>query len=295
MTTAMCATRVLALVLLISAMSPGVVVGQESETRLHGTYAVTIATEDIPPELVGGASLIGRWQIAFAEDGEYILGRQDVGSLVRGRFQIDGNRLMLGGETGVIACETDAENDAAAIYEWEMADGRLLLVAVEESCARRRLLLTTRTLAPFVACPPLNANGGGPVADGPPSGAEGASDGVPVSATPIGSSSPTMAIDSLLKQMSDCWATRQPERFLQLLSAEYRAAQTPEDKDAERRFILNMAAPIVWELAGEVEVHDAARATATVRQILGDTVDTVHYAFLYEDDSWRWDGAVDAP
>jgi hypothetical protein len=102
-------------------------------------------------------------------------------------------------------------------------------------------------------------------------------------------------IDTLLKQMSDCWATRQPERFLQLLSAEHRAAQSPEDEDAERRFILNMGAPIVWELTGEVEVVDATRATATVRQTLGDTVDTVQYGFVYEDDAWRWDGTVDTP
>ena len=117
----------------------------------------------------------------------------------------------------------------------------------------------------------------------------------PVSATPVESASPTTDIDTLLKQMTDCWATRQPERFLHLLSADYRAAQPPDDENAERRFILNMGAPLVWDLAGEVEVIDATHVTAMVRQTLGDTVDVVRYAFVFEDGSWRWDGAVDPP
>ena len=284
----------LAMALLLS-LSPGAVMGQEPERRLQGAYAVTIATEDVPPELIGGASHIGRWQIRFGDDGAYVLERQDVGSLVRGQFRVDGNRLLLDGETGVIACETDPENDAAATYEWEIADGRLLLVAIDEPCDRRRLLLTTRTLSPFAACPPLTGNRGEASGKMAPSDMTDVPAGTPVSATPIDSASPTTDIDTLLKQMTDCWATRQPERFLHLLSADYRAAQTPDDENAERRFILNMGAPLVWDLAGEVEVIDATHVTAMVRQTLGDTVDVVRYAFVYEDGSWRWDGAVDPP
>jgi hypothetical protein len=296
MTVGMRATVLLALALaLLLSLSPGSVMGQEPESRLQGAYAVTIATEDVPQELIGGASLIGRWQITFGADGAYVLERQDVGALVRGQFQVDENRLVLRGETGVTACEAGPENDLAATYEWQIANGRLLLVAVEEPCARRRLLLTTRTLSPFVACPPLPDDRGGASGDGPPSGMTVVPVGTPVSATSISSASPAMEIDTLLKQMSDCWATRQPARFLRLLSAEYRTAQTPEDEDAERRFILNMGAPIVWDLAGEVAVIDDTHATATVRQTLGDTVDVVRYAFVFEDGSWRWDGTVADP
>ena len=95
--------------------------------------------------------------------------------------------------------------------------------------------------------------------------------------------------------MSECWATRDPDRFLPLLSRDYRAAQTPGEGDAERRFILTMGAPIVWELAGDVEITEGVRATAMVRQTLGDSVDVATYAFVLEDGAWRWDGIAVAP
>lgn len=272
----------------LAALTARVALGQQSDEDLVGAYAVTIAAEDVPPELIGGASLIGRWHIEFNDDGAYLLARQDVGPLVRGALEVTGNRLTLRDETGVIACEPDPESDAAT-YEWTLTDNRLLLTAVAEECDRRRLLLTTRTLSVFVPCP-------APVLEWQATAIPDAS-ATPksaASATPP-PPSPSEAIDTLLKQMSDCWATRQPERFLPLLSQSYRAEQRPVGGNAERRFVLNMGAPVVWELAGEVEITDGARATAMVRQTLGDSVDVVRYAFVLEDGSWRWDGVADSP
>src|SRR5215217_7937174 len=82
------------------------VAGQDTVGPLQGAFAVTIAAEDVPPDLIGGASLIGRWQVSFNADGTYLLDRQDVGPLATGQFTTDGDQLTLHAETGVLACAT---------------------------------------------------------------------------------------------------------------------------------------------------------------------------------------------
>jgi hypothetical protein len=288
-------TGIIALVLVLWAVQPLVVAGQETDVPLQGEFAVTIAAEDVPPELIEGASLIGRWHITFHADGAYQLGRQDVGPVVSGQFETGGNRLTLLGETGVLACPADEDDDALPTYEWEIADGQLRLVAIEEPCDRRRLLFTTRTLSSFAACPsqtPVSAAqaSGSPVVE---STSQLSSDTVVASPEP--QSAPDTAIDLLLRQMSDCWATRQPDRFLQLLSRDFQASQRPDGADAARRFTLAMGAPLSWHLAGEVEMVDATHAAASVRQIAGDDIDVVRYNFVFEDGAWRWDGTFDSP
>jgi hypothetical protein len=99
----------------------------------------------------------------------------------------------------------------------------------------------------------------------------------------------------LLRQLSDCWATRDPDRFLPLLSQDLRATQQPDDDDDVVRFTLRMGAPLVWERVSDVELIDATHAAATVRQTSGDNVDTLQYRFAYEGGAWRWDGIVDSP
>lgn len=285
----------LAVTLVALGWAPLAGVGQEKEPELRGAFAVTIADEDVPPELIGGASLIGRWQISFEGNGVYEIGRQDVGRLLRGQFETDGSRLILREETGVIACASGADVDVAAVYEWKVETGRLLLSAVEEPCASRRLLLTTRALSSFAACPPLSADRGEASAVDEPRRSNEFPGATPGQGTPVAGTVPTEEIDTLLKQMSDCWATRDPDRFLQLLSQEHRTSQAPVDDAGRRRYELNMAAPIVWDLTGEVETIDSERATAQVRQTLGDAIDMVQFSFVLEEGSWRWDGIVDSP
>jgi hypothetical protein len=285
----------LAIVLLLVWLAPPLaVMGQETEAALRGEFAVTIATEDVPPDLIDGASLIGRWQITFADDGGYTLGRQDVGPLVTGQFESNGEQLTLRAETGVLACGS-GEDDATATYTWQITGERLQLVAIEEPCAKRRLLLTTRALSVFAACPPP-----GPVDTAAAAGTptretiRSASDEVG-SATPATRAALESAIDNVLRQMSDCWATREPERFLALLSEDFQAMQRPDDDDDARRFTLAMAAPIVWDRVSDVDQVDATHATANVRQTVGDNIDVVRYEFVYEGGAWRWDGTADAP
>jgi hypothetical protein len=269
--------------LLLWLTHPLLATSQDGMGALQGACAVTIAAEDVPPELIDGASLIGRWQVTFNADGTYLLHRQDVGPVATGQFATDGDRVTLRAETGVLACAS-GEDDEVAAYHWDMTEERLLLTAIEEPCARRRLLLTTRTLFLFAACPP------DPVETA--ASAAGTPTGDITRPTPA---PPAPAIDTLLRQMTDCWATRDPDRFLSLLSRDFRATQQPEDDDDVRRFTLRMGAPLVWERTSDVEVVDATHATASVRQLSGDNVDVLRYDFVYEDGAWRWDGTSDGP
>jgi hypothetical protein len=275
--------RIVALLLWLTLALP--VAGQDAaDVALRGAFAVTIAPEDVPPELIDGASLIGRWRVTFSGDGTYLLERQDVGPLATGQFAADGDLLTLRGETGVLACPPREDDEEAATYHWEMTEERLLLIAVEEPCAKRRLLLTTRTLFLFAACPPRGIESpattvGTPIGD----------------STPSAPALPEPAVDTLLRQMSDCWATRDPDRFLALLSQDFRAAQQPDDYDDVVRFTLRMGAPLVWERVSAVERIDATHASASVRQLSGDNIDILRYDFVYQDGAWRWDGTSGGP
>ena len=271
---------------------PLTAVGQDTDLVLAGEFAVTIASEDVPPDLIDGASLIGRWQMTFTTDGTYRLGRQDVGALVTGQFATAGDQLTLRGESGVLACNPSEEVEAAATYTWRLTGDRLQLVAVDEPCARRRLLLTTRTLTVFAACPPLTPANAAAAAATPRGATPTPSKRDAVSAILAAQETPTLAIDTVLRQLSDCWATRAPDRFLQLLSQEFRASYQPVGDDEMRHFTLAMGAPIVWERVGDVELIDPARAIVGVRQIAGDDVDTQRYAFVFERGAWRWDGTA---
>jgi hypothetical protein len=280
------------LALLLWLAQPLTAAAQDAGTTLMGEFAVTIASEDVPPELVDGASLIGRWRITFTADGAFLLGRQDVGPLVNGRFETDGNELTLGEETGVLSCGAGA--DRQATYTWQITGDRLQLVAIDEPCAWRRLLLTTRALSSFAACPPEELSSAAAV--GTPTGDPiTISKGTPESMILSTQELTDLAIDTVLRQMSDCWATRTPDRFLRLLSQDFRAAQQPDDNADVRRFTLAMGAPIVWERVSDVELVDDTHATASVRQISGDNIDVVRYAFVFEDGAWRWDGTIDSP
>lgn len=276
---------VLAVVAVLSMLFPPVALAQDDPAALDGAFAVTIADEDVPLDLVDRATVVGRWEIAF-DGGQYALSRQDVGELARGRFRTAGDTLMLDDHAGILACPPSAGS-----YRWRVEDGRLFLAAVEEPCAPRRLILTTRVLVAAVPCPPASDGSPSPVPGAPPE---------PIAATPqpagATAATPTpiddieAAIDDLLVRMSACWATRDPERFLALTSDAYRAAIRDGGADGYRRFAVAMALPLVWDRVEPVTLTDARHATAVVRQTSGDHQDYGRYAFVFEDGAWRWDG-----
>jgi hypothetical protein len=252
------------LLLLIAPVS-----AQEAEFPA-GAFAVTIAFDDVPPTLIDGASLIGRWQIAFAADGSWQRSRQDVGELTRGGYTVEGERLTLRDQAGVLACGGGEDEADLAIYGWRLTAEGLRLTAEQEPCAARRLLLTTRTLTPFVACPAVAS-----------------------AATPVGDDL-TSKLEAVLTTMSACWATTQPDRFLPLLSRDLRQRFTTAADDPDR-LALVMNTPLVWDGAQDLTVIAPDRVAATVRQTSGDTIDVLRGEFVWQDGGWRWDGASDPP
>lgn len=250
---------------------------EDVDAGVIGDFGVTIAVEDVPPELSNGASLVGRWQITFDDDGAYTRGRQDVGQLAAGSFTVSGNQLTLAAETGVLACPASGDG-SPALYEWERDGDRLRLVAIEEPCATRRLLLTTRLLETFVACPARPANAATPIT------------GTPHASEVEIPTDPEPEIATLLKQMSSCWATRDPDRFLPLLSERYAAAQMDDGEQDRRRLVLSMATPVVWDQLSDLEEVAAGRVSASARQVSGDYIDFLRYDFIFENGAWRLDG-----
>lgn len=270
----------LAVIVFSALVAPWVALAQDDAATLAGSFAVTIADEDVPLDLVDRATVVGRWEIAF-DGGEYALSRQDVGELARGRYRTDGDQVVLEGHAGVLACP----DPSTGAYRWRADGSRLVLAAIDEPCAPRRLLLTTRVLVAAVPCPPASPASPSPSAIATPEPA----------ATPQPAGDIEAAIDGLLTRMSACWATRDPARFLALTSDAYRAAVGERGADTYRRFAIAMALPIVWDRVEPVAVTDDHNATAIVRQTSGDHEDYGRYAFVFEDGDWRWDGVFGEP
>lgn len=271
---------------------PMAAAGQAADGGLRGEFAVTIAPEDVPRDLLGGPALVGRWEIAFKADGTYVLGRQDVGAVASGRYGVDGDLVTLTDEAGLLACGVGIDGRAAVgVYGWEMTGERLGLAAVQDACAGRRLLLTTRTLSAFVACPVPVAAGAALEASTPPPAGIDAGSPLDFPRPPVTAAA---AIDDLLTRMSACWATTEPGRFLPLLSSGFRDSLISDGDDDLERFAIAMGASLVWDRVGGVETVDASHVVATIRQTSGDHEDFARYAFVYEDGAWRWDGTASA-
>jgi hypothetical protein len=151
--------------MLISAL-PWAAYGRQGETSdLVGEYTVIISRDDIPLSLIGGPGLVGDWHIVFAPDGTYSASRLDLGSMVYGTYAVDGQTMTVTDEAGLLSCSNPQPNGAPALtatYSWELLGARLQLEAIEESCATREILFTTRALSIYVACltPSLGATSG---------------------------------------------------------------------------------------------------------------------------------------
>jgi hypothetical protein len=170
------ATVVVALVTILAALpfgAAGHAQDAEDADALVGEYAVTFTDEEIPITLVGGPGLVGDWVVIFAADGSYEVRRQDVGTVVVGAYEVDGQTVTVTDEGGVLSCATpQAGGDPieTGTYTFEPSGDRLTLRVVEDGCATREYLFTTRPLGPFVACRtvavPLSAEPADPGAEG---------------------------------------------------------------------------------------------------------------------------------
>ena len=97
-------------------------------------------------------------------------------------------------------------------------------------------------------------------------------------------------IDELLLQMTACWATGEPERWLPLLSDGFRDSLISTSDDFYETLQAAMASPIVWERAGDLDIDSDSEVSALVRSTVGQEDDFQRFSFVLEDDEWRWNG-----
>lgn len=299
---------VVALALLVCLMVPLVAIAQDTSNpaqSIAGTYTVVLTIADVPRDIANGPALYGRWQISFHTDGTYDTKRADIDQkMVTGTYRVNGKTLTVTDVSGLLSCANasivgDQTNAATGTYSWDRNQDTLSLIPIQDNCAGRRILFSTRQMTGYVPCAtqPLNLAALGSPQAGVSPVAETAT--APAQASPAAAGSPaasatvTQAIDSLLSQMTSCWATGKPELFLPLLTAGYRAQVlqgTSTDPIAALASLM-ASTPYVWQRAGQVDVVDATHATALVRQAVNTQEDFVRYAFAFEDGAWRWNGA----
>jgi hypothetical protein len=305
---------------LVGALAFGSTAMSQTESSIEGSYTVTIGREDIPTDLADGFSFAGRWIITFGPDGTYTGERQDVGVVVSGTYEVNDNEVTITDEQGLVACSNataatiEGDDISSGTYEWALIGTNLTLVPVEDGCGGRVVLLTSRSLSIYVPCTtePLDESELAPPTGSPvpveeptevvtadavatedplavltPDEPVDTGDGEPISgdAAAIGEE-----LDELLSQMTACWLTGDPALWLPLLSVEFRSSLIESSPDFESTIAAAMAAPILWERAGDVEIESETQASAIVRTTVAQEEDFQRFLFVLEDDEWRWDG-----
>lgn len=290
-----------------TAVSSAPAVGQDDEPTPSGIYSVTIGRADLPPGLAGGPALIGQWTLTLDEGGTYEVARQDVGVVASGAYELSGATLTFTDWTGIV-CGGSGDGDASgASYAWEAAGEALTLTPIQETCGERRILLNTRPFGSFAACTttpltiPSDGIGqpgpaGSPVPDvfdpnnpvGPPAAAASPTPveaGVPADAAVAG------ALDALLLQATACWGTQDPARFLPLHSRDLLVALLAPVPGAPIEAFFDqlralMAAPVAFNLIGDVTQTDPASASAYVEIVFDGQPFPQRLDFVLEDGRW---------
>jgi hypothetical protein len=235
--------------------------------------------------------------------------RTDVGQLVTGTYEVKGNEVTITDQTGLLSCAgAAAANEpngdvASGTYEWSIQGDHLSMEVKDDGCATRKLILGTRDFTYFVSC---QTPGGSEAAAASPEASPVASGSSDLSdlaikaedATPAASPASNTAevekgIDGLLDQLTACWATGDPARFLPLLTDQYaqsllNAGQSQDD--LIRNLATAMASPITYQRAGDVTIIDDTHATAIVRTSNGEQEQFIRFKFALVDGEWKLDG-----
>jgi hypothetical protein len=313
------ALTAVALVVLAAVIVPNPLARAQQDNGLAGDYTVAISSEEIPTDVANAEMIVGRWRVTFREGGAYEVERLDLGVLAQGSYEVDGDTVTITDESGLVSCvnasaATGGEADVSvATYSFDRRSNSLSLTPVEEGCALRRVLLSTKEFQIFVAC--VTSPNTEMTAASPQPEPQAESDATPeprgaspldvlnIDATPRaerGSSADATAIegeiDGLLGQLTACWATGDPDRFLPLWSKDFRDTFLSGTEDENQAAIGSLQAamqvPITWERAGDIELTDDQHAEAVVRTTTLDQEEFVRYLFVFEDGAWRWDGAA---
>ena len=312
--------------LVVGLVAPGRWSAAQAPDALVGDYAVSIGRNDIPDDLASGSILVGRWHVAFQADGSYYAERLDIGRVVSGSWEVDGDTLTVTDEEGLVSCSNaaavigDQGDVSTGIYAVTVDEDILALEPAEDGCRTRSVLLGTRDFGQFVACltnaPEADAT---PEADtdATPVGDDGlaqddgsADDGgifellTPTSGQDAGDDTSSGQdattdqtvvdgeIDALLAQMTACWQTQDADRFLPLLTEEFQpqflGAGTEEVQRSEIEQL--MIQPLVWERAGDIKLTGDNEATVVVRLSVAGSDQFLTYVFQRGDDGWQWAG-----
>jgi len=152
----------------------------------------------------------------------------------------------------------------------------------------RVVLFTASPLAPYVACPVtvagVEALDGGPAAVYTPS--DEATTG------PVEDQ-----LDRFLAELTSCWSTGDPQRFLPLLSDDYRPTflsmgtdSSGDPSEQAQALASSMGIDFTFERAGNVREVRENEATCIVRTVIGGQESLGRYRFLLIDGAWYWDG-----
>ncbi len=282
-----------------------------------GQWSVALARTDIPVDIASSMSYIGRWRLGIEADGTFEAERSDVGVAVEGTWAVDGDQITFTDESGLLSCGNAAaapiidQDMATGSYTWVRSGKTLTFTKVDDACPGRIILLSTFAFSTYVACDtePLTMAEllGSPVASpvveeaATPLPAEDLASPVAVSdpGTVIAASTATpeplsqtfeTEIDNLLGQLTACWASREPERWLPLLSNEFRDALIASDPNFLETLTISMTSPIVWERAGELTIVAPNQITAPVQSTVGTEQDFQTFVFVFEDGQWKWNG-----
>jgi hypothetical protein len=279
------------------------------DSDLVGEYAVSIVKEDVPLDMLNGPTTIGQWRVAFESDGSYSMSRSDLGEMVTGTYEVDGNQVTITDEDGLMSCASLAADPgetgetATSVYTWAIDGDLLSLTPEEESCDTRELILTTRELDHFVSCEtqPISSELAATPEQATPVEATPEETGLGALVGQVQEASPSPAdvtsveqgIDGLLEQLTACWATGDPSRFLPLLTDEYAAtllsAGDTQD-DLIRSLATAMGTAVTYERAGDVNLIDDMHASAIVRTSNGQEEQFTRFRFALVDGEWKLDG-----
>lgn len=250
--------------IVVGMLAPGAWSSAQEPEELVGDYAVSIGSNDIPKDLASGSVLVGRWHVAFQADGSYYAERLDIGRLVSGSWELDGETLTVTDEEGLVSCSNasamtgDQGDVATGTYSVAVDEDILALTRAEDGCRTRSVLFGTRDFDAFVACltnapaseatPAAEAspvddeefgedrgetNDGGlfdlltPAAGQDDESDEDADEDTPEDGQdvdPDQQAAVETEIDALLAQMTACWQTQDADQFLPLLTDDFQDA-----------------------------------------------------------------------
>lgn len=299
-----------ALMLALTIVGSGIFFGHaraQDDTPV-GEWSVALARTDIPVDIASSFSYVGRWRLSIAADGTFEAERMDVGTtLVTGTWTVDDDQITFSDEDGLLSCANAAaapiiEGDlTSGTYTWVRSGNTLTLTRVDDACPGRVILLSTFAFSTFIACttPPISVSAlmGTPVAEPVPAEAVIASPvtGESTERDTLASPAPVRLdfaadIDDLLGQLTACWASREPERWLPLLSNQFREALIQSDPNFLETLTISMSAPISWERSGDITIEAPNRISAVVKSTAGAEEDFQRFVFVFEDGQWKWDG-----